>query len=303
MTKTELINLLRDYYKKHGKKPMRKDMPKEVVKATKEYFGSWKQCLKDLNITNKKYTKKDIENEILNYHNKYSKAPKMSELDSRLISFIKIHYGTYNKLLKTLDLQENVNHIKFSLEYIEKRLLTEYTDKNLKSYKEFRGNDEKMPTSVAVFNNHFGIKWSEFLVKIGFEYATGGTYIIRNDEELLEKYRKLSEKLGYPANSVEIENSKITPTYSVYYYRFRDLENLKKRAGYDYDIAKNRYTKEKIKNILIEEYKQNNNERLTVKQILKNKNMPSVDTIKRHFLAREIGKVWSEIEEEVNKEN
>ena len=60
---------------------------------------------------------------------------------------------------------------------------------------------------------------------------------------------------------------------------------------------KKTWTKEKIKEMLLEEYKKNNNLTLSSTEIEKNKKLPSRVTIYK-FFGKSLGKVWKEIEKD-----
>ncbi len=81
---------------------------------------------------------------------------------------------------------------------------------------------------------------------------------------------------------------------------------LKKEANkilkFDIDLQnKEKYTREKILNLLIQEYKVYNR-RLTNKEVNINKNLPSISTILRKFTTTKMSVVWYYVEQFINKE-
>ncbi|AEB77624.1 hypothetical protein ADU80_04995 [Clostridium botulinum] len=114
------------------------------------------------------------------------------------------------------------------------------------------------------------------------------------DDELLQMYINFSNKIGKPASSVDLNNSKDIYNADVFGIRFGSMEDLKKLVGFPVFQSTKKYTKEKLKQILLQEYKKLGR-KLTYKEINENKEIPTITTFCRYFRTTKMSKVWEEV--------
>ncbi|MBN3352056.1 hypothetical protein CF086_17310 [Clostridium botulinum] len=141
-------------------------------------------------------------------------------------------------------------------------------------------------------------------------FSSSSKDIRKSRKELLDILKDLSKKIGHMPSKKEIENlgydeSMFTRKFATYEQAVlaakmeMDLENQLNLETKKIIPKKNRrkksgYTKEQLKEILIQEYKRSG-KKLTFKQIDTDENMPSSSTFKRYFKTTSMMKIWNEI--------
>lgn len=168
------------------------------------------------------------------------------------------------------------------------------------SLEEFRRQAKKKSPSFSTLKKRFSCSWNELLQLASIEPFKTPDKVRESDEELLQKYKTFSKKLGRPATSTDLNNSKEIYNADVFAIRFGGMSNLKKLAGFKERRKKEKkYTKEKIKGLLIQEYLKKPG-RLKDVEIKENKNLPSLKTILIHFRTTKTSVIWDEIEDEIS---
>lgn len=116
-------------------------------------------------------------------------------------------------------------------------------------------------------------------------------------EQIISDYKKLSKKLGRPANEVDFNNAGLPYSTHTVFLRFSSFNMLREKAGYK---KENRgsgariYTKGIILDMLTKEYIINKRP-LTLRELKNKKNCPCIDTIKALFQKTNLSSVWSEV--------
>ncbi|WP_407301663.1 homing endonuclease associated repeat-containing protein [Clostridium botulinum] len=231
-------------------------------------------------------------------YNQLNRVPRATDFNKYEVNKIKKYLNTknwYDALkLAGLDPTYNKKHTKESC---------------IKNFLELKEKLGRIPTCTD-FSKYFPNKvepairifgsYNKYVKACGFNPINKEPKKIKEtDEELLDMYIELCEKLGKFANAKELEENGLY-NYQIFKHRFSSMYNLKnmanKKLKFDKKIINPKeYTKDKLIKVLIEECKKNNG-RLTVTKINELENIPSITTILRRFNTKSIKNVWKEIE-------
>lgn len=130
---------------------------------------------------------------------------------------------------------------------------------------------------------------------------TGRIIVKESKEELLEMYKKFSEKIGAENGASMNQLKKYGFKYSetVLLRRFGSWKNVKELCGYTFRLG-NMYTKEEITQLLMKE-REKMGRRLSQKEINKNPELPVLETVLKAFKTTKISEVWDKLEEGMEK--
>ena len=106
------------------------------------------------------------------------------------------------------------------------------------------------------------------------------------DEELLDIIKYMAKELGRPPTMLE------TPKWATINKRFGTFNNALRLAELDRQHELNKYTKDKLLELLYIEYLNNENKILRFTDIKKNKNIPSWTTIKKRIDFETLEELW-----------
>lgn len=149
--------------------------------------------------------------------------------------------------------------------------------------------------SSEALKNHFG-SYSKALEAAGLE--------VKNKKftksELIKLYKNLSNQLGRPANSEDLNKLNDFPSASTFAVRFGGIKELKKSLGFKSSNrgGQPKYTKEDIMDMLIKEVEKKQRQ-LTTNELRNNKNLPCYTTILKYFNTTKISDVWKEVHNEM----
>lgn len=156
--------------------------------------------------------------------------------------------------------------------------------------------------SVSVYNARFG-NYNNALKSTGLDVNIERNKVTHTDDELVEMYINLCNRLGKAATSKDIDKY-LEYNSDVFAIRFGSINKLRELAGYEQINYTTKFTKENIKIMLIKEYKKNKR-RLTNRELTQlskeDKDFPGISTICRHFKTTKISEVWEDIENSINK--
>lgn len=139
--------------------------------------------------------------------------------------------------------------------------------------------------------------YNSAIKECGLEPHSYKTKVDLSKTDMLKMYKKISNELGRPATSTDLDLSSRTFNYASFSIRFNGINNLRKLAGFDETTAgdKPKYNKENITEMLIKEYYRTK-KHLTKAEITNNNNLPSANTILKYFKTTKLIEVWAEID-------
>ncbi|EQC1535518.1 homing endonuclease associated repeat-containing protein [Clostridium botulinum] len=256
--------------------------------------------------------KEDILNIIKTWIIRYKRLPTKQDWEklrkgnkdiptiNTIIKIFNMSYDEILNLVKTDGAKRSVVVNAREVSDLDKELLKkQYVQDKLKDSRDFKKYNGK-------FKNEYCLSQEE-LLEI---FSSSSKDIRKSRKELLDVLKDLSKKIGHMPSKKEIENlgydeSIFTRKFATYEQAVlaakmeMDLENQLKLEAKKIIPKKNRrkkseYTKEQLKEILIEEYKRSG-KKLTFKEIDTDENMPSSSTFKRYFKTTSMMKIWNEI--------
>lgn len=117
-----------------------------------------------------------------------------------------------------------------------------------------------------------------------------------SNEELLGLYKEFSEKIGADNGASMSQLKKYGFKYSetVLLRRFGSWKNVKELCGYTFNLG-TMYSKEDITKLLMEA-REAYGRRLSQKEINKDSNLPTLETVLKFFKTTKISQVWDELE-------
>ncbi|BAO05156.1 hypothetical protein CF067_16795 [Clostridium sporogenes] len=320
-TKNELIKIMKDWYKENKIIPsvnmFANDENLPDPKTYREKFKmKWSEVVEyilDVKTSERPSPYDEYTNEYLlkifkeEYYkiNPISKAQFEKEKSSNIPSFTyyrKRFDKTWNELKKLVEIDEIINERRTKEEWI--KIIKDVVDDL--GYIPSSNKFEEICCSTKSFEPVLG-NYNNALREIGFEPPNESPAIVEvGTKKLLEMYIEFSKKLGRLASNIDLDNSKDIYNADVFIIRFGSMYALKKEANkilkFDIDLQnKEKYTKEKVLNSLIQEYKVYNR-RLTNEEVGINKNLPSISTILRKFTTTKMSVVWYYVEQFINKE-
>lgn len=313
-TKKELIQIIKDYYKKNKTVPRQIDFAKnpklpDPTTIKRKFNLSWQEILKKVNL-----------NPRLNYLSSYNytdeqllqmfkkeylriKPRNYQELFRNRKNIPSLNYYkkrfkcNYNGLLKKCGLSINLNS-KFTKEFLIQQIKKLY--KQLKRTPTISDLD-KLQISRKTFDKYF-TSWNSALLEAGIPIIYSHTSVIHTNEELIEMYKQFSEKIGkgdQGASSLDLDNSDEIYNSNVFTIRFGSMSELKKLCGYPPGKKVKKYSKEDIEKKLLDMAKKL--KRKPTNQELKNDfNLPSTSTILRYYKTTKLNDVWKEIFKKYN---
>lgn len=325
LTQEDYIDLILKKAKELGRAPYAKEWDEDktlpgIDKIRKVFNGkSWFEIVQIAGLE-PIYT--HLGREESHIFNQLSDKEVLSRLKSELERLNTTNQGVYDlnksKQMPTSDffkkrLKVNSwNDILLMLGYPREQInIHEYSDeeliKALQDYYKSTGLNPTIPAMTELgynhktFSAHFG-SFNNALIAAGLEINQEQTIVVHTDDELLEMYKNLCNRLGHGATSSEIDYY-LPYKSDVFAVRFSGLQHLRKLAGFPEGKRQIRkYTKKEIKNKLIEQYKLKGR-RLTnheISQLSKeNDNFPAMSTILRYFKTTKMSEVWEEVEQEM----
>lgn len=198
---------------------------------------------------------------------------------------------TWSKILEKIDVEPNV--VRMSKEEFANWFLGVVKEKG------YVPSKSELDNQYSFFNGnlkkHFG-NYAKMCKELNIDQPhPTPTTVTETDEELIEMYKKFSEKLGHPATIKDLDTSDEIYNSDVFVTRFGSINELRKICGFTPGKSRKKYTKEEIKNKLIQVYKENGG-RISQKQL--SKIIPQ-STVLRYFKTTRLSDVWDEIEKEL----
>lgn len=136
------------------------------------------------------------------------------------------------------------------------------------------------------------MSWYEITKECGRKNVIEIVNDTATDEELIEEYKQLSNKLGKPLSVRELQKH-TKYTYEIYRQHFGTISKLRLLCGYEVIDTRNVITKDDCVQELIRLYQQFGR-KLTYKET-KNFSSISMSTIIRRFNTTKINEIWNEI--------
>ncbi|MCD3319507.1 hypothetical protein G8V07_11485 [Clostridium botulinum D/C] len=119
-------------------------------------------------------------------------------------------------------------------------------------------------------------------------------YVKETNEELLQMYINFSKKIGKSASVKDLNSNKEIYNADVFTIRFGGMTELKELAGFKTINGNKKYTKEKIKELLLQKFKEKGR-RLYNSEINKDKDLPCTKTVCQYFHTTKTSIVWEQI--------
>lgn len=222
------------------------------------------------------------------YKNKSKGIPSFSYIQNRF-------NVKWNEFLELLDLEINLKDM------TKEELIGE-----LKSLSEELGKTPSIidltekGISLTKYINAFET-YNKALEESGLDIHFIRNKVTHSDEELLQMYIDLCNRLGKTATLKDIDNH-LEYKADVFVIRFGGINALRKLAGVESRKSNHRYTKRELEEILTELYKKHNR-RLTnkeFKELSKNNEVPCMSTLMRYFKTTKMAEVWEEIENKLD---
>lgn len=237
-TNEELIKEIKKLNKKESvpSPPRAKDMTDKGAFSTNTYkrvFGSWNKAIEKANLKprNKKWSKEEIKNKILEYKNKYNKVPSGKDLNEEYgigYQSMSKRIGGYYDLLDSLGLEYSREKIPKNVLVDEVKIMAENLGKT-PTQKEFKENSDH---SLRPVIDRFGC-YNNLLEESNLDK----NYVVYSEEKLINEMQRVIKSFErYPTR--EEFNKKSNFGYWRYYNHFGSWEKALKKAGYDYDKRK-----------------------------------------------------------------
>ena len=195
------------------------------------------------------------------------------------------------------------------INYTDEILIEKYKQmKKMEEYKnkKISANEYSRVTGVdpGTISGHFG-SWNDFCIIVNND-GWNSTEITYTNEELLELYLKVSQKLGKEETGATARDLEDELGFSagVFSIRFGGLNNLRKKLNMkERNEGTPRYTKEEIRKQLLKKYEEYER-RLTPRELkeihkksTKENNwvFPGYTTILKYFQTTKMSEVWNEV--------
>lgn len=122
-----------------------------------------------------------------------------------------------------------------------------------------------------------------------------------SNEELLELYKEFSEKIGAynGASMAQLKRYGFKYSETVFLRRFGSWKNVKELCGYTFNLG-TMYSKEEITKLLMRA-RETYGRRLSQREINKDSNLPTLETVLKFFKTTKISQVWNELEKDKEK--
>ncbi|MGL6113448.1 MAG: homing endonuclease associated repeat-containing protein [Cetobacterium sp.] len=250
---------------------------KKILNLPKEDFL---KTIKEFMENKEVYTSKQFrKSNFLNLYSIFKKLDIDSWMDLITMLNLESKYRNPRKLSKETLVK--------SYEMVQKKL-----NKSIISSLEFEENSRH---SIKTIYEIFG-SWKNFTIACNSHMVRETNTVTETNEELIEMYKKYSEKLGKirGASIEDLKKSKEIYSYSVFVKRFGSWIEFKKLCGYEVS-GRNLYTKEEIISLLSGKLKIKGR-RLSQNEINKDGDLPALETILKAFKTTKISVVWDEIE-------
>ncbi|WP_231258602.1 homing endonuclease associated repeat-containing protein [Clostridium botulinum] len=313
LSKEEILGIIKKWAKEHNKTPSISDWTQakkngeyllEVRAIQRKFNLKWNEILQlaglEVNAIRKFY---DIytDKELLDMLKKELKRIgtveqiKFDKLRGENIpstTFYRIHFNkTWIELLQEIGYTyKDIKFIKFSREELMKILKDLYKElEHTPSIAELN----KFGFSERQFKNLFG-SWNNAITSVGLEKNIEKIYVKETNEELLQMYINFSKKIGKSASVKDLNSNKEIYNADVFTIRFGGMTELKELAGFKTINGNKKYTKEKIKELLLQKFKEKGR-RLYNSEINKDKDLPCTKTVCQYFHTTKTSIVWEQI--------
>lgn len=160
----------------------------------------------------------------------------------------------------------------------------------------------KYDYSYRRLKNIFGdITWRQMAKEMKLDLHFKAEVDVTN-KELIDIYKELSRDLDKDAKGATARDINENCIYNrgCFELRFGSINNLREICGYEFKKKEEKWTKEKVLETLIKEYKKRNG-KLTVKDLKEIKTLPSQGTICKKFKVTNFTEVLKIIEAEIKK--
>lgn len=297
ISKEEALELLKKYCEKH-KVPSSSEVEKNSkimgicsYQYYKKHFGSWEKVLelirKKSPVVRAEITKLSNE-EILEKIKTWDVDFIYKNIDFLKYRFKTNIYGVYKIAGKGK---------KIKAKFLNRQ---DYIDimKDIKDPVTMLEFDKKYASVSTRFMKFFGT-WNNFLTECNREINFNVDPIGKTDNEIIEEYKKISIENGfYDGIPGYLFKKYFAYSSSSIILRFESMTKFKLLAGFDSKHSKySPWNKEKLLHILSQK------ERMTMKKINKDEDLPSTTTIFRFFKTTSINKVYEEVEKYKKNKN
>lgn len=218
-TEEELLDLLKTFYKKHGRTPKKQEIKQNDTIAKR--FGSWNNALKKagLPILRASYPDEYLLNLLIEFYKEHGRPPKRREIKEN--TAIRIRFGSWNDALE-----------KAGLPVLRKRWtkeeLIQEVDNMIEKYGRPLTFEELIESpylfSPSAFRRVVGMTYLEYIEQLGFERKISFfdmKYSKMSDEELLQELKSELERINTNKSRVfDKERKKGFPSESYFRKRF-----------------------------------------------------------------------------------
>lgn len=313
ITKEQYYSIIKQWVREHnGRSPTKEDFNKDKNLPSPRTLEEclkiqWNKALKECGleqIKDKTYYKmlnnKDLLEKFREEYTRLNYCSRTEFESNRNKSFPSLEYlekrykCKWNDLLRLAGIEEKDLHAVdlTKEEYIKLLKDTVKELKHIPSIPEFESLTGRSATAMI---RRFNLKYNEIIKLADLQTDREKSEVKETDEELLQMYINYCKKIGKMASEVDLNNSSNIYGAGVFTQRFGGMRELKKLAGYEETHGQyNKFSKQKIIDLLIEKYKQYGRT-LTYREIKEDTDLPGVTTICRRFKVTKMEKVWQEI--------
>lgn len=300
-----IISKIKKLSQELNKTPTRKEYIEKYGNPSFRNYGGYNNMLKkagfipnrDLN-----FTKKDIKNKYKEYIKKTGKIPVITGIPKELPKYdlIKKFFKSYSDFIIELGYEPNIK--KWSTFNRNEMIL--FLQEKIDSGILRKSNDLKINKHLPYIDSICKIldckNWKEVLKIINrdlpYAKSTNRIEVKETNQELLEKFIKLSKKLNKLKYGATAEDIKLHLGYSsaVYTVRFGSMTELKKIAGFTSRKTNPAYNVEEVSKILKNKIKSAGRE-LKIREIDADEELPSSQTLLRLFKTTSIKNIYKNL--------
>lgn len=298
--KKEIIENIQLMAKELGRSPFRREYLEKFPNPQFEKFGGFSKMLEEAGLIKNRHinlTNEEIKNLFIEYIKKNG-IPISHRFPKTLPSYdtICFRFGSYKKFLnsigydtleKTYTKEEIINILKNGIDEGEIKSIIDL-------------NKSKFPSRLTVYKM-LGVKnWKETLTLIERNLESNykkGSKCNYTKTELKQMYLTLSKKLNKKRGASKYDVRKFLGINQDVFCRVfrKSFVELRQEWGFQQTNRKKIYSKEELKKILKEKVKEKGRN-LTAREIIADKDMPSISTFYRTFNTTSIKKIYTEID-------
>lgn len=220
---------------------------------------------------------------------------------SRERILVRLNCKSMKEVFKKIDREKETEHL-FLSEKTKEEVTKEIQKLVEKGTIRTIMNLNKYDYSYRRLKNIFGdITWRQMAKEMKLDLHFKAEVDVTN-EELIDIYKELSRDLDKDVKGATARDINDNCIYNrgCFELRFGSINNLREICGYEFKKKEEKWTKEKVFETLIKEYKRRNG-KLTVKDLKEIKTLPSQGTICKKFKVTNFTEVLKIIKTEIKK--